>query len=171
MPTKQGDLSLLNDPVAQELLHSPTLARVAYTWTDGTPRVIPIWFHWTGEEIVLGTPPTAPKLKALRQHPQVAITIDTEAFPSKVLLIRGTATVEIIDGIVPEYMASARRYLGETGGQEWLNNVKGLNITQMARVAIRPEWVGIIDFQSRFPSAIERAIEEAQTQQPASPQA
>jgi hypothetical protein len=28
----------------------------------------------------------------------------------------------------------------------------------MARVAIGPEWAGIIDFEERFPSAIERAI-------------
>ena len=64
--TKQGDLSLLNDAVAQTLLHSTNPARVAYVWRDGTPRVIPIWFHWTGSEIVLGTAPTAAKLKVLR---------------------------------------------------------------------------------------------------------
>ena len=37
--------TLLDDPVAQELLHSTNLARLAYTWHDGTPRVVPIWFH------------------------------------------------------------------------------------------------------------------------------
>ena len=50
--TKQGDLSLLDDPVAQTLLHSTSLARLAYVWRDDTPRVVPIWFHWTGNEIV-----------------------------------------------------------------------------------------------------------------------
>jgi hypothetical protein len=61
----QGDLALLNDPIAQPLLQSTIPARLAYSWTDGTPRVVPIWFHWTGEEFVLGSPPGAPKLKAL----------------------------------------------------------------------------------------------------------
>ena len=42
MPTKQGELALLNDPVARDLLASQALARVAYNWTDGTPRVVPI---------------------------------------------------------------------------------------------------------------------------------
>ena len=37
MPTKQGDTKLLNDPVAQELLHSNIPARLAYVWQDGTP--------------------------------------------------------------------------------------------------------------------------------------
>jgi len=49
-------MDVLNDEVAQELLHSQELAKLAYNWTDGTPRVVPIWFHWDGQEIVMGTP-------------------------------------------------------------------------------------------------------------------
>jgi len=41
---------VLNDHIAQELLGSTELARLAYTWSDGTPRVVPIWFHWTGTD-------------------------------------------------------------------------------------------------------------------------
>ncbi len=48
MPADQGNLSLLQSPVAQELLQSTIPARLAYNWTDGTSRVIPIWFHWNG---------------------------------------------------------------------------------------------------------------------------
>ena len=86
--TKQGDLSLLDDPVAQTLLHSTSLARLAYVWRDDTPRVVPIWFHWTGNEIVMGTPSKAPKLKVLRNNSSVALTIDSNTWPYKVL---GTA--------------------------------------------------------------------------------
>src|SRR5690606_6789675 len=97
MPTQQGDLSLLNDPVAQQLLHSQIPARVAYIWHDGTPRVVPIWFHWNGEQLVLGTPSTSPKVSALQQNSKVAVTIDDTSWPHKVLLVRGSATVEIVD--------------------------------------------------------------------------
>ena len=55
----QGDPKLLEDPVAKELLKSTIPARLAYNWTDGTPRVVPIWFHWDGKEIVMGSPPRA----------------------------------------------------------------------------------------------------------------
>lgn len=61
MPTKQGDLALLNDPVAQRLLQSTTPAPFAYKWSDSTPRVVPMGFDWNGAEIVLGPPPDAPK--------------------------------------------------------------------------------------------------------------
>ena len=49
MTSPHGSLELLNDPIAQELLHSTMPARLAYTWPDGTPRVVAIWFHFAEE--------------------------------------------------------------------------------------------------------------------------
>ena len=77
----QGTLALLDDPAARELLGSTIPARLAYMWHDGTPRVVPFWFHWTVEEVVLGTPATAPKIAALRECPQAAMTIDSNGRP------------------------------------------------------------------------------------------
>ena len=150
---KQGDIGLLNDPVAQELLASTIPARLAYNWLDGTPRVIPIWFHWDGKQFILGSPPKAPKLYALRRNPKVALTIDSNGWPSKVLMVRGTAHVETVPGIPPEYAAAAARYFGEEQGKAWVEQVKQMS-TEMGRVAITPEWVGILDFETRFPSAL-----------------
>lgn len=157
MPTKQGGLDLLNDPVAQELLNSTTLARLAYVWRDGTPRVVPIWFTWTGKEIVMGTPITAPKTHVLPTNSKVALTIDGSTWPYKVLLVRGTAAVQVMDGIVPEYAAAAIRYFGKEGGEGWVAQVRQMS-KQMARVAVKPTWVAVMDFEKRFPSAIEKAM-------------
>jgi hypothetical protein len=159
MPTMQGDLALLNDPVAQRLLQAPIPARLAYTWRDGTPRVIPIWFHWNGEEIVLGTPLKAPKVRVLPQNSKVALTIDDMDWPYQVLQIRGTARVKTVDGVVPEYAAAAARYFGEEQGRAWIAQVRGM-FSQMARISVRPEWVGVLDFRDRFPSAIAAAMSD-----------
>jgi len=153
MPVKQWDLELLQQPVAKELLASKIPARVAYIASDGSPRVVPIWFHWTGSEVVLGTPPNAPKVRSLRKNPKVAITIDDNQFPHKVLLIRGTARLEDVAGVVPEYAMAAERYFGKEQGQTWLKQLRGMT-SSMVRIAIKPEWVGLLDFQTRFPSAI-----------------
>jgi nitroimidazol reductase NimA-like FMN-containing flavoprotein (pyridoxamine 5'-phosphate oxidase superfamily) len=83
MTVKQGDLGLLEHPASVELLGSKIPARLAYVWTDGTPRVIPIWFHWDGRDFVLATPPKAPKLKALAKNPKVSLTIDDNNFRTK----------------------------------------------------------------------------------------
>lgn len=161
MPTKQGDLSLLQDPVAQQLLESKIPARFAYTWTDGSPRVIPIGFHWNGTELVFGSPVDAPKLKALREDVPVAVTIDGDSMPCHVLLIRGTVRTDVVDGIAPEYALMTRRTQGDDAAQAWLDQLVVL-CPQMARIRVRPTWVGILDFETRFPSALERAMERAQ---------
>ncbi len=148
---KQGDIALLSDPVAQKLLSSTIPARLAYSWTDGSPRVVPIWFHWDGTHVVLGTPARAPKLKALQIYPAVALTIDDNTFPHKVLLIRGDATIEMQPDVVAEYALAATRYFGAEQGPAWVNQLKG---KPMARVEISPNWVGILDFETRFPSAL-----------------
>src|SRR5262250_1527558 len=152
MPVKQGSLELLEHPAARDLLASKIPARLAYVWTDGTPRVVPIWFHWNGREIVMGTPPRAPKLRALAKNPKVSLTIDDNTFPHKVLLIRGTARLEPVQGIVPEYEAAAARYFDEATAKGWLTQLRSL-VSSMVRITITPEWVGLLDFQSRFPSA------------------
>ena len=153
MPAAQGSIALLNDPIAKELLCSKIPARLAYVWPDGSPRVVPVWFHWSGSEFVIGTPPKAPKLKALRVNSRVALTIDDNTFPHRVLMARGTATLEEVEGVVPEYELAAQRYFGAAEGDAWIQQVRQ-TLTKMVRIRVRPEWVGILDFQSRFPSAL-----------------
>jgi hypothetical protein len=153
MPVKQGSLELLQHPASKELLRSKIPARLAYIGTDGTPRVVPIWFHWNEREFVLGTPANAPKLKALAKNPKVALTIDEDTFPHKVLLVRGTAQLETVKGVVPEYALAAERYFGPEQAKGWLTQVSSM-FSEMARISITPEWVGLLDFQTRFPSAL-----------------
>ena len=62
----KGGPELFEDPIARELLASAIPARLAYTWTDGTPRVASLWFHWDGQELVMCTFRGAPKLRALK---------------------------------------------------------------------------------------------------------
>lgn len=155
----QGDPELLKTDLAQRLLNSAIPARFAYTATDGWPRVIPVWFHWTGEEIVTAAKIAGPgvrrparRITDLRANPHVAITIDTEQFPPEILLLRGMATITEIDGVMDEYVLATRRYVDEVVANAILQFVGAPN-TRMARIAVRPTWVGLLDFDARVPSA------------------
>src|SRR5690606_7630664 len=97
-----------------------------------------------------------PKVKVL-DGAKVAVTIDSNGFPYKVLLIRGTANVQMVDGITPEYKLAAARFLGAEGGSQWVANMAPITPT-MARISITPEWVGVQDFEQRFPNAVEKAM-------------
>ena len=157
---EQGDPRLLESDIAQRLLASTIPARYAYAAGDGMPRVVASWFHWTGEELVMPTFISAPhvrhpayRVRTLRANPAVAVTIDTESFPPEVLTIRGAAEVTEVDGIPPEYALAARRYLGEDEAAAYLAQIDQPG-TRMARIAVRPAWVGVVDFQTRMPSAL-----------------
>jgi Pyridoxamine 5'-phosphate oxidase len=151
MATPAGDLALLDHPLAQRLLSSAEPAQLAYTWLDGSPRTVPIWFHWDGEEVVLTSPPRAPKLTALRANPQVAVTIDEHVWPYKVLYIRGVASIDMLDDISPEYAIAAERYFGPDQGKAWVGQLRGL---PSARIRVTPQWANVIDFETRLPSAL-----------------
>jgi hypothetical protein len=153
MTLPQGDLGLLETDVARRLLASTLPARLAYTGRDGAPRVVPIWFQWTGDELVMGSLPGAAKVPALRAKPDVAITIDTESFPPDVLLVRGRATVADVEGIVPEYAQAARRYMGEGPAADYLGQLDRPG-ARMYRIAVRPAWAAVLDFQTRFPGVL-----------------
>lgn len=157
---EQGDPGLLESDIARRLLASSIPARYAYTSADGTPRVVASWFHWTGEELVMPTFISAShvrhpayRVRTLRANPEVAVTIDTESFPPEVVTIRGTAEISEVDGIVPEYGLAAHRYLGEEEAIAYLTQIDHPS-TRMARIAVRPTWVGVLDFQTRLPSAL-----------------
>jgi len=149
----QGDLRLIDDPTAQRLLTSRELARLAYAAKDGTPRVIPMLFQWTGDELVFGAYAGSHKLASLRRHPEVAVTIDVPGPPPEVLLLRGRAELGPVGDIVPEYAQAHRRYYGDEQGTA---NVEGMRTAgvRMVRVAIRPTWVGVLDFRTRIPAAV-----------------
>jgi hypothetical protein len=95
----------------------------------------------------------AGRIRDLRKNPQIAVSIDTDDFPPQVLSMRGTATIDDVDGIVPEYASAAVRYLGQDEASEYLAQIDQ-PITRMARIAVRPTWVGVLDFASRLPSAL-----------------
>jgi hypothetical protein len=114
MALKQGDLGLLESDVARRLLAARIPARFGYVALDGTPPVLPTWFHWTGEVLAMPTFIAAPhvrhpagRLRALRAHPDVAVTIDTDTSPPEVLSIRGRVEITEFDGIPPEYVGPA----------------------------------------------------------------
>jgi hypothetical protein len=148
----QGSPALLGSPLARTLLAAAIPARVAYTANDGTPRIVPTWFQWTEGELVMPSFIWAPhvaaparRLTALRARPDVAVSIDTDSAPAQALLIRGSARITEVDGIDPDYAVSARQYLGEDAAGHYLAMADHPD-TRMARIAVRPAWVGLLDF-------------------------
>jgi len=156
---------VLNRPISQELL-ARDLTRLAYIAKDGTPRV-PIGFHWNGSEIVMCTSTNAPKLPSLRNNPAVALTIDTEVHPPKMLLIRGWAELDVVEGIPDEYLELNGSYeMTPEQRVEWEAEVRSLH-DGMVRIVVTPTWAKLIDFETTLPSAVEELLRQRAERQSA----
>jgi hypothetical protein len=150
---------VLNRPHSRELL-ARDLTRLAYIAKDGTPRSVPIAFVWNGSEIVMCTTKNAPKLPALRKNPMVAVTIDTEVHPPKILLIRGRAELDVVDGIPDEYLKANSTYqMTAEQRVEWEKEVRSL-YDGMVRIVVTPTWAKLIDFETTLPSAVEELVRQ-----------
>lgn len=153
----------LSAPGARELIESTSGAHLAYLSTDGTPRVVPVGFFWNREQFVISTATTAPKVQALVAHPDVALAIDAGDTPggARSLSVRGRAAVEVVDGVVPEYLAAARRSMDADGAAQFERNVRRM-YPQMARIAITPTWVRFYDFGAgRMPRFLQELAEQS----------
>jgi hypothetical protein len=155
---------VLGHPDARNLLASATLLRLAYNGSDGLPRVIPIGFYWNGKQIVVCTAATAPKVQALSSRPNVAITIDVGDTPTeaKALLVRGLASLDIVDGVPDEYLAASTKVLGADQITEFERQVRSM-YDQMARISIEPVWARFFDFGAgRLPRFLQTLANDAQ---------
>ncbi|MER7504969.1 pyridoxamine 5'-phosphate oxidase family protein [Nonomuraea pusilla] len=151
---------VLNRPASRELL-ARDLTRLAYIAKDGTPRNVPIAFTWNGSEIVMCTSKNAPKLPALRRNPMVALTIDTEVHPPKILLIRGRAELDAVDGIPDEYLQMNGSYqMTQEQRVEWEAEVRSLYHDGMVRIVVTPTWAKLIDFETTLPTAVEELVRQ-----------
>jgi hypothetical protein len=155
---------ILSRPYSQELL-ARDITRLAYVAKDGTPRTVPIAFVWNGSTIVMCTTRNAPKLASLRANPMVALTIDTEVHPPKILLIRGRVELDDVDGIPDEYLTMNTSYeMTAEQRVEWEKEVRSL-YDGMVRIVVTPTWAKLIDFETTLPSAVEELVREREERQ------
>jgi Pyridoxamine 5'-phosphate oxidase len=154
----------LADPISQQLLASSIPARLAYVGTDGAPRAIPIAFVWTGEHLVMATVPGSAKVRALQTNPRAAMTIDTQdQWPPRALLIRGTAHVELVDGIPDAYIQASRKAIPAQDFDAWELAVRSL-YDRMALITVEPDWAKLLDFETTLPQAIEDLARKRQSE-------
>jgi PPOX class probable F420-dependent enzyme len=84
MPLSKGEI--------EELMREPILAHLAVV-TEGKPHVSPIWVYYEDGLFYFTTRSGRVKGTAIRENPNVAVSIATNTPPYKALLIEGRAEV------------------------------------------------------------------------------
>jgi hypothetical protein len=53
--------------------------------------------------------------------------------------------------------AASMRYMGPEAGQAWVDQAARLS-AQTVRIAVRPTWVDVLDFETRLPGGMVRRM-------------
>jgi len=144
-------------PIARQLLRDEPILHLSYTARDGGPRVIPIGYVWDGNRFLMWTVPHSAKVGALRADDRVAITIDVPGPPPRVLLVRGRAALETVDGVPGGYLEASHRTMPPEAWEGFDTQVRAL-YKQMTVVTVTPEWARLLDFETTLPSAVESLL-------------
>ena len=77
--------------------------------TDGTPHIVPIWFWWDGEALLVFSKPDAQKIRNLRANPSVMLALGDAEQDFDVGLVRGRAQLLVR----PDRGRASRRLPGQ----------------------------------------------------------
>ena len=100
------------------LLGTETVVWVSTVNPDGTPHLVPIWFSWDGEAILIASKPRAKKVANLRANPSIMLALGEPGDDFDVGMIRGVA--ELLDepaaAVLPAtHLAKYRRQMAAIG--------------------------------------------------------
>ena len=75
------------------------------------------------------------------------------------LLIRGTAEVELVDGIPEGYLTAGHKVMTDDQYPQWVAGVQAL-YEEMVVITITPTWAKLLYFETTIPKAVEDLIKE-----------
>ncbi len=121
------------------------------------PPGYPIGFLWKDGRVVVCTIPTSAKVKALSQNPTAALTIDSDGQPPRCLLMRGRASIDIVEGVPQDYVDASLKTQSARGAKDFECGVRAM-YDSMARITIEPTWASLNDFETTLPKEMERLL-------------
>jgi PPOX class probable F420-dependent enzyme len=76
-----------------DFLEEPNLCRLATIDANGWPHVVPAWYHWDGQRLLIGSQADDHKVNNLRRDPRASVEIDGDLRRKRGILARGTAVL------------------------------------------------------------------------------
>jgi nitroimidazol reductase NimA-like FMN-containing flavoprotein (pyridoxamine 5'-phosphate oxidase superfamily) len=117
-------MAALTDERLAEFLKLPLVARLAVVTDQGDPYIVPIWFDWDGDGLLIAVREKARFVPWLRKRGRASISIAEDVDQLRRVLITGR--VEVVRDAAPDTgiwlersREVCRRYLGDDAGDEY----------------------------------------------------
>jgi PPOX class probable F420-dependent enzyme len=104
MPAMDQDRVAPADRI-DRMLWSETVVWLSTVCPDGRPHLVPIWFSWDGETVLIASKPHAKKIANLRANPSVMLALGEPDDDFDVGMVQGTA--ELVDAPAAEILPAA----------------------------------------------------------------
>ena len=105
-------------PSTERALRDSRVLWLSSVSTDGSPHIVPAWFVWDEERIVLFSKPNARKIRNLRCHPRAMVALGDPSPNFDVELIEADAETPAAtarETMPPAFAAKYRRLLRRAG--------------------------------------------------------
>ncbi len=112
---RSGVLDLMNEQDAHrdKRLRTAQIIWLSSTRPDGRPHVVPVWFDWDGQTMLIFSQPGNQKVKNLRHDPRVTLHLESADEGSDIVILEGTA--ELLPEPTAEMMSPAYIHKYATG--------------------------------------------------------
>lgn len=87
------DLSSPKNAHVDQRLRTDPIAWLGSTRPDGRPHLVPVWFCWDGNSVLIFAQPGSQKVRNLRENPRVTLALDGTKEGGDVVLVEGEATL------------------------------------------------------------------------------
>jgi PPOX class probable F420-dependent enzyme len=106
------------------------------------PLTAPVWYDYTAQdELVFFIHASSRKGRLLAVGTRISLCAQTETPPYQYVSVEGPVTTITGHDVERDLRTLARRYLGELGGDEYVNSV---DLSDIVLVRVRPErWLSV----------------------------
>src|SRR5438552_19028464 len=104
---------------------------------DGRPHLVPVWFLWDGETILIFSKPNNQKIRNLQENPNVMLALEAADQGNDIVLIEGQA--DFVEGpdLSPAMPPYAQKYAPLLERMNWTAEQMADSYTQAIRVTPR----------------------------------
>jgi PPOX class probable F420-dependent enzyme len=108
-------------PRIDRFLRSEEVLWLSTVRDDGLPHLVPIWFSWDGEAVLIVSKPEAVKIDNIRGNPRVMLALGDAEEDFDVALIEGHAELPDV---------AAETFLPESHWRKYARDLAGLGLTR-----------------------------------------
>lgn len=103
---------------------------------DGRPHLVPVWFLWEGETMLIFSKPENQKVRNIRQNPAVTVALDNTDRGDDITVLEGVA--ELIDdpAVTTTLPAYASKYAALLADMGWTPETMAKEYSQAIRITI-----------------------------------